>query len=365
MNDRSYLEIDGQALRHNYEQLLLKSHGSKIMAIVKDQFYGLGLDAIILLQELGCDFFAVSTLDEAIELRRIGIDQKILILGYTDPDRFHELVTYDIEQTVISDSYSLKMIEFGQHHTLLKGQIKINTAMNRLGFKIDTFEQLESIKDLYLNSSIDITGTYSHLLASDEYSQEALRMNEFQISEYDRVLDYLHNNNITVGHTHLYNSYGILNYGHHAYEYTRPGLIFAGTPDDPDFKNVLSLYARVAMVKTVKAQSQIGYGIDNKTEKDCKIATITVGYGDGLSRATHKTNFKYKYKEHYLAPVGRMCMDQLMVDVSAVDEIMENDYIEIIGEGHDIYQLAKELDTIPNEVLTHFMPRLPKLLVYN
>ncbi len=364
MKDRSYLEIDGQALKHNYEQLLVKSHGSKIMAIVKDQFYGLGLDAIIYLQELGCDFFAVSTLDEAIELRRIGIDQKILILGYTDPDRFNELITYDIEQTVISQSFSKLMVEFGKKQSPLKGQIKLNTAMNRLGLKIDTVEQLEVIKELYTNPFIDITGTYSHLLASDEYTQEALSMNDYQISEYDRVLDYLHENQITVGHTHLYNSYGILNYGQHAYEYTRPGLIFAGTPDDPDFKNVLSLYARVAMVKTVNAHAQIGYGIDNKTEKECRIATVTVGYGDGLSRATHKTNFKYKYKEHYLTPVGRMCMDQLMVDVSAVDDIKENDYIEIIGEGHDIYQLAKELDTIPNEVLTHFMPRLPKLLQF-
>ncbi len=363
MKDRSFLQIDGLALKHNYEQLLLKSHGSKIMAIVKDQFYGLGLDAIILLQELGCDFFAVSTLDEAIELRRIGIDQKILILGYTDPDRFHELITNDIEQTVISESYSFEMIEYGKKHTAIKGQIKLNTAMNRLGFKIDTPEQLAVIKELYSNPFIEITGTYSHLLASDEYTEEALKMNDFQISEYDRVLDYLHENNITVGHTHLYNSYGILNYGHHAYEYTRPGLIFAGTPDDPDFKNVLSLYARVAMVKSVQAHAQIGYGIDNKTIRDCKIATVTVGYGDGLSRATHKTNFKYKYKDYYLTPVGRMCMDQLMVDVSDINDIVENDYIEIIGEGHDIYQLAKELDTIPNEVLTHFMPRLPKILV--
>lgn len=356
MIDRAWLEIDHQALLNNYQQIQNHVGRSKVMAVVKDLFYGLGHDSILLLQENGVDFFATATIQEAIELRQIGIDQNILILGYTHPDRFIELYQNDFHQTIISYDYGLELIDFSKRVHPLKAHLKVNTGMNRLGI---SYLDQDKILELYQNEHLHINGIFSHLLAADEYTDDANLMNQLQIERLDQTIDFLEQNDINYGITHMYNSYGCLRFGNHPYDYCRPGLIFVGCPDAPDFKNCLDLKARVAMVKEVKQDQQIGYGIDNKLSHDATIATITIGYGDGLERRLNKTNFQFSYKNKKLPLVGRMCMDQMMVDVTGLD-IKEGDYVEVLSDEHDVYEMAKALDTIPNEVLTHLMTRLPR-----
>lgn len=357
MIDRAWLEIDSQALLNNYHQIQKHVGRSKVMAVVKDLFYGLGADSILLLQEHGVDFFATATIQEAIELRQMGIDQDILILGYTHPNRFIELAQNDFHQTIVSLNYAQEIAEFSKRVRPIKTHLKVNTGMNRLGVH---YEDKEEILKLYQNEHLTINGIFSHLLAADEYTAEADQMNKDQIERLDQTIDYLESHDINVGITHMYNSYGCLRFGDHPYDYCRPGLIFVGCPDAPDFQNCLTLKARVAMVKDVAKGQQIGYGIDHKMENNATVATITIGYGDGLERRLNQTGFQFSYKGKNLPLVGRMCMDQMMVDVSEVPELKEGDYVEVLNAEHDVYDMSKALNTIPNEVLTHLMSRLPR-----
>ncbi len=356
MIDRAWLEIDSQALLNNYQQIQAHVGRSKVMAVVKDLFYGLGADSILLLQENGVDFFATATIQEAIDLRRLGIDQDILILGYTHPDRFIELTQNDLHQTIVSYEYGLKIADFSKRVKPIKTHLKVNTGMNRLGV---SYKELDKIVHLYQNTTLTINGIFSHLLASDEYSAEADQMNKDQIQRFDETIQALEDQGINPGLTHLYNSYGCIRFGEHQYDYCRPGLIFVGCPDAQGFKNCLNLMARVAMVKDVKKGQQIGYGIDHKMKQDATVATITIGYGDGLQRRLNQTNFEFSYRNKKLPLVGRMCMDQMMVDVTGLD-IKEGEYVEVLNNDHDVYDMAKVLDTIPNEILTHLMTRLPR-----
>ena len=356
MIDRAWLEIDGAALLNNLEQIQNHVGRSKIMAVVKDVFYGLGIDSVLSLQERGVDFFATATIQEAIELRHAGIDQNILILGYTHPSRFIELVHNDFHQTILSLDYGQKILEFNKKSEApIKTHLKVNTGMNRLGISY-----LEKDKILQLYKDLEISGLFSHLLASDEYSDQANQMTQKQIERLDEVIDYLETHQVNVGITHMYNSFGCLRYGHHEYDYCRPGLIFVGCPEVPGFQNTLYLKARVAMVKEVKGGEQVGYGIENRIDKDMKIATVTIGYGDGLERRLNQTDFLVSVKGVPTPFVGRMSMDQLVIDVSQVEDIKEGDVVDILNGDHDVYDMARALDTIPNEVLTHLMTRLPR-----
>ena len=357
MIDRAWLEINTSALIHNLHQIQKHVGRSKVMAVVKDLFYGLGIDSILALQENGVDFFATATIDEAIELRQAGIDQNILILGYTHPSRFHELLDNNFHQTIISYEYGNSLADFSLKNGPIKTHLKVNTGMNRLGVH---FQEKDKILELYNNENLIVNGVFSHLLAADEDTDEAKTMSNLQIKRLDEVIDFLHDENVLIGLTHMYNSYGCLRFGHHEFDYCRPGLIFVGCPDDPDFQNVLTLKARVAMVKDVKANQQIGYGIDHKMTRDAKVATVTVGYGDGLERRLNQSVFMPTFKGQPTPFLGRMCMDQLMVDVSGIDDIKEGDIIDIVSDEHDIFEMANGVGTITNEVLTHLMRRLPR-----
>lgn len=359
MNDRAWIEVNQENLLSNLE-LIQKSAGrSKIMAVVKDNCYGLGLDAILLLQEQGVDFFATATISEAITLREAGIDQNILILGYTDPRRFNELVQYQLHQTLISKEYALEIADYSSKHQPIACHLKINTGMNRLGIKYDELDEMIS---LYQNDNLNITGIFSHLFVADELNDEGEELTLLQINRFKEVIKLLEQNNINVGLTHLYNSYGLLFYSDtEQFDYCRPGLIFNGCADYPGFKNVLTLKAKIVMVKEVLEDQYVSYGFVGHLDAPKKIATVGIGYGDGLERRLNQTDYSFTVNNQLVKPLGRMCMDILMVDVTEVDNVKAGDVVELINDKHTVFDMAKALDTIPYEILTHLMGRLPRL----
>lgn len=355
MKDRAWLEIDAQALKHNLKKIEEYSGRSKIMAVVKDQAYGLGLDAVFLMQELGIDYFAVATIDEAIELRSIGIIYPILIFGYTHPSRFNDLVTYDITQTVVSIDYFEDLVSFNKP---LNVHLKINTGMNRLGITCD----VSIVEKLFNHSTITVTGIYTHLLSADQPGLGHDKAID-QLTKFDLLLNQLDSLSLNYGITHVLNSAGIVFFGQsHSYDYVRPGLILASSGGFDDLRNVLSLKARIAMVKHVEAHQNVGYGIENVLNHPSDIATVTIGYGDGLSRALGKLNYEILVNNTKCPIVGRICMDQLLIDVSQV-KVKQDDIASLLYDGFDVNEMAQLLDTIPNEILTHFTSRLERILV--
>ncbi len=355
MNNRAWIEINSNNLLNNLKLLQSCQHNRQVMAVVKDNFYGLGLDAIKLIIENGVNFLAVSTIDEAIKLREANISQDILILGYVPISKLNLVKKYDLIQTLITYDYAKECYHFNPN---LKYHLKINTGMNRLGIN---YQQLDDIMWCYQH--LNIQGIFSHLLAADQFSQDAKEMNLLQINRYNSVLNYLKNKNVCHGITHLFNSAGSLIYGKdYNYDYIRPGIAFCGDSQFDGLKPVVKLITKISDIKCLKPQQHFGYGIENITNRDLKIATITIGYGDGLFRALSFKNYQVMINKQLCPLIGRMCMDQALVDITNISEVSLDDIVEILNEDLTLETMANCLNTIPNEIMTHLNIRLERFI---
>lgn len=355
MNKRAWIEINSQNLLSNLKCLKETNHKQQVMAVVKDNFYGLGIEAIKLIVNNGVNFLAVSTLEEAIELRENNITTEILILGYVPIECLNLVEQYNLIQTIISFDYAQKCFEKKLN---IKYHLKINTGMNRLGIN---YLCLEEIKWCYQN--LNVTGIFSHLLAADQFLDVAQNFNLEQINRYNQILDYLKRKNINPGITHLFNSAGSLLYGlKYNYDYVRPGIAFCGDENFKQLKPVINLVAKISDIKELDRNQHYGYGIENITNHKTKIATITIGYGDGLFRALANNHYLVEINQQLCPIIGRICMDQALVDVTNID-VSLNDIVYLLNSQLTIDKMAKCLNTIPNEIMTHLNIRLERFLI--
>lgn len=355
MNTRAWIEVDSKNLLSNLNVLKQTNHNQQVMAVVKDNFYGLGIEAIKLIINNGVNFLAVSTLEEAVNLRKNNIKCEILILGYVPIECLNLVEKYNLTQTIISFDYAKKCLE---QNLNIKYHLKVNTGMNRLGIN---YLCLDEIKWCYNNLSV--TGIFSHLLAADQFIEIAQNFNLEQIQRYNHVLDYLKKENIHPGITHLFNSAGSLLYGlKYNYDYVRPGIAFCGDENFKQLKPVINLVAKISDIKELDSNQHYGYGIENLTCQKTKIATITIGYGDGLFRALANNHYLVEINNQLCPLIGRICMDQALVDVSNID-VNLNDVVYLLNSHLTIDKMAKCLNTIPNEIMTHLNIRLERFLI--
>lgn len=367
---RAWIELDIKNLAHNLEQLkkLLPAE-CEIMPAVKANAYGHG--AILIgraLQSMGISNFCVASVNEAIELRNAGITGQILILGYTSPHQFSELSHYDLVQTVVDFSYAKELQEYGKPICVHVG---IDTGMHRLGERSDDIEKVCKIWEF---NHLKVTGMFSHLCVSDGTSSEEKAFTHKQIAEFDSVIRCLEKQGISGFKTHIQGSYGILNYPDLRYDYARPGIalygIFSSSSDktvaDVNLKPVLSLKARIACVKPLRAEETAGYGQDYTAEKEMKIAVVSIGYADGIPRSL--SNRGYVVVNGCRVPmIGRICMDQLLIDVSTLPHVLPGDEVVLIGkcgsEQITASEFAHMAGTISNEILSRLGSRLDRIVV--
>lgn len=361
-NGRSWIEINMNAYESNIRLINQMLNGQcKLMAVVKDRAYGLGIEAVKKLQELGVDFFAVSSIDEAIELRRANITQKILILTMTSEARIDEVIEFNCIQTIHSFEYAEKInIACCRLNRKLTCHLKIDTGMNRIGYRIDSATyDISELLHTYNMENLDIKGIFTHLHAADDLSTEAKNETLRQFNLFDRVLFQLKEKKVNYGCTHVLNSAGLINYSDHVYDYARIGLLLCGIGGDSFFNEVVSVKTRISMIKDVCEGEMIGYGVEKNREKSVKVATLPIGYGDGIARILYKKNFCFTLKESKVPLIGRICMDQCMINVSGIT-CSEEDIVTVIGDKSSILEMASELDTIPNEILVQLNSRLPR-----
>lgn len=361
-NGRSWIEVNLEVLDSNIETIRRKLDGkSKLMAVVKDNAYGMGIDAVINMQKRGIDFFAVSCLDEAIELRKAGINQNILILTKTDENRIKDVFEYGLIQTIHTEGYAQRINGICLDLKIqLHCHLKVDTGMNRIGIKInrDIMELTQTIS-IFRYTGIIIDGIFTHLHAADEESNDGRQETLRQISLFDEVLKRLKENDIHYGITHVLNSSGFLNFKEHTYDYVRIGILLCGIGGTSDYREVLSVKSRITMVKEIAIGEMIGYGLFVNVRHNLRVATLSIGYGDGIARSLSATNFQFSLKGYRISLIGKICMDQCMVDVTGID-CDENDIVTVIGENNNIQAMADELKTIPNEILVRLNGRLPR-----
>ncbi len=373
---RAWVEVDYQAIAHNVDQIQKLIGNTKIMGIVKADAYGHGAIACAkALQACGVDFFAVACLQEAQELRQAGLDAPILILGYTPPANFAELARLDLIQSLLSKEYAQKLSAFGQEYDVkMKGHVKVDTGMNRTGILYqDGAKEYEDILALYRLPGLQVEGIFSHFPVSDDLGSESTTFTQHQIDLFNEVCSRLKKDGLDVGLRHIQNSYGILNYQDLGMDYCRPGLLYMGvTSDDaipilthPHFIPILALKAKVTLVKTIPNGASVSYGRHYTAQGERKIASLSIGYADGLSRACSNQNLMVSIRGHLVPLVGNICMDQCMADITGFDDIQEGDVVTIIGQDGknvcSVDQISRLSHTINNETLSCLTKRVVRL----
>lgn len=364
---RCYLEINKENFRRNLVNLkeyLPKE--TKIIGIVKADYYGHGANELsqIMAQE-GVSDFAVATLKEAIELREQGLAGSLLLLSYLEEENWQLASKYHLIIPVVSLKCAREMNEYcKKNETRLTVEVKVDTGMHRLG--IDPNISEEEIKEIYASPYLRVKGTFSHLCCADSFEEEDQKTTFKQKEIFDEFLNRVKACDCQVGRTHLCASSGILNYPEFVYDYVRPGFMLLGfqvgeTKQPIKRYPVLSWYSKIEMIKEVDENQGISYGHIYHTPGKRRIATISVGYGDGYPRRL--SNDGYVVINGQKANiVGRICMDQMMVDVSDIDCKVE-DEVTLIGEGISANKLAQKADTIVDELVCNINKRVSRYYI--
>lgn len=368
---RAWIEINLDNLEHNIREVKkLLSNKTKIMAVVKADAYGHGaIEIAKKLSDIGIMDFAVATLSEGIELRKNNIKGNILILGYTDFSCLKYVINYDLIQTIVDYNYSEKIKELDLYEKL-KCHVKINTGMNRIG---ESYNNIDRLCRIYENNKLIILGTFNHLCVADSSSVEDINFTKLQIYRFNKCIEELNSRGYNTGYLHLQSSYGVINYSNLNYDYVRVGISMYGINSDVDsyqkirlnLKPVLSLKARITSIKDINVGDSVSYGRTFIAKDRMKIAAVGIGYADGIPRSLSNKNIYVKINGKYGLVIGRICMDQLLIDITGIENVSVGDIVTIIGDDLKISAevVSNKACTITNELLSRLGSRLPRVVV--
>lgn len=359
------LEIDLSALAENLKYFRKRLHPkTEIMAMVKAFSYGSGSFEIAnLLQSQAIDYLGVAYVDEGIALRKQGIQMPIVVLN-PHPTSYDACRRYRLEPEIYSERGLQRFHDEMQgHDDWPKIHLKLNTGMNRLGF--DEADLPNLIQRLESDSKIEVASVFSHLAASDDIAARAFTLK--QINRFKNMSQKLERVLTPPFLRHILNSSGILNYPEFQFDMVRIGIGMYGFVPDLGARRQLRLVATltsiISQIRTIQPGDTVGYGRHFKAETPARIATIPIGYADGLNRKLGNGLGYFCIHDSPAQIVGSICMDMTMVDVTDID-CEAGDAVVILGADPSLTTLAKKLDTIPYEILTSLSPRIKRRYFY-
>ncbi len=363
-----WVEIDLDALARNIKLIGKKAAPAGIIAVVKADAYGHGaVEVARCVEKCGVRVFAVSCLEEAIELRRNFVNREILIFGAPPENQICDIITYDLTPTVSSLEFahalSREAVRFNKE---IKAHICIDTGDGRVGpFYSGALPFIRQIAGL---KNIRLTGLYSHFSTADD----DINFAKTQKGRFDSLLLELRESGVHVPMVHIANSAGILNVKGSTYSNVRPGLILYGIypcarkKNYPEVESVLSFKTRVTFIKTVPKGFTVSYGRRYITEETTDIVTLPIGYADGFPRAFSNSGEVLIRNKRYPV-VGTVCMDMIMVDAGPNSGIKTGDEAVLIGkqgrEEISVYDIADKLGTIPYEVICNISRRVTRVYI--
>ncbi len=364
---RTWVEIDTQALLHNHEQVrACLPEGTKLLAVVKADAYGHGALTVAGLLTDRVDCFGVASAWEAVELRKNGIENDILILGGTDKSLYPLLIEYDIMPSIF-DYESAKALSDAAGIRPAGCFVAVDTGMTRIGVSDDE-DGVALVRSIATMPRLVIRGIFSHFACADEADKTSAAE---QKDRFFHFTERLAREGIAYGYRSISNSAGIMEMDA-AFDMVREGIILYGVypsneveTDRLPLRPVLSLRTRVELVKTVPAGVGVSYGHLHVTERETRIATLCAGYADGVPRLLSDCGAVLLHGKR--APIlGRVCMDQMMVDVTEIPDVAVGDMATIIGCDGDAFisvdEVAALAGTIPYEILCSLSrPRLPRV----
>lgn len=346
----------------NYYKSLLQSN-TKIMVMVKAFSYGLGTYEVAkLLEENEVDYLGVANTFEGIELRNAGIKLPIMVMK-PEIDSFDLVTEYQLTPTIFS-IYALKrLIDAVDNSKPLSISIKIDTGMHRLGF--DENEISELIKTLKANSFLKVESVFSHLVAAEDPKEDEFTLK--QIAQFKTIANTITNSLDYPIERHILNSNGIIRFNAEQMDMVRLGIGFYGVSSDEKTQKELlpasTLKSKIAQLKHIKKGETVGYNRQGVAPANLTIATIPVGYADGLSRNLSNGNWKMIVNNQKAPIVGNVCMDMVMIDVTNI-ACEVGDEALIFSSENSITEMAKRIGTIPYEILTSYSPRVKRVFKY-
>lgn len=369
---RVYAEINLDAMCSNVSQALERMKPAKLMAIIKTDAYGHGaVRSAKALDEIGVYAFGVATPGEALELRRAEIKNPILILGYVFEEYFDRMIENDIDLALF-DLNTAKLLNSHAEKLGKKARvhIKADTGMGRIGFQ-PCDESAEIIKEIAVLNNIEIDGMFTHFACAD--SKDKASVNR-QIERFTNFVAKVKSEGVSLPIVHCYNSASIVDFDKPLFDMVRCGIITYGLePSDEVSKTniklqkVMSIKSHVAYVKKVGAGFTVSYGSTYVTDKETEIATIPVGYGDGYPR-TLSNKGMVLIGGHFAKIIGRVCMDQFMVDVTGLG-VSRGDEVILMGSDGENSITAEEIGDLSGrfnyELVCDINKRVPRVYIKN
>ena len=364
-----WAEVNLDRLAHNMREVRrIVPEPTLIMTAVKADGYGHGAKVCAeTFLDNGADMLAVATPDEGFQLREWGIEAPILCLGYT-PDYLHgKAIKNDVTTTIYSHEQGLHLNKTAQElNTVARFHVKIDTGMSRLGYQPDD-RAVESIMELSRQPRLMLEGVFTHFAVSDIKDKTYTRM---QYAKYMDVIGKLEERGAKIPIKHVSNSAAIIDLPEYNHDMVRPGIMLYGYYPSTEvdhtrvkLKQVLTLHARISHVKTLSPGTGVSYGLTYTTKKMTKVATIPIGYADGYRRSLSNKGY-VEINGERTPIVGRVCMDQFMVDVTGIDAVVGDESILIGyagGVAPDGEEMATMLGTITHEVTCQITRRVPRV----
>ena len=365
--DNTWVKIDLSAIEANIDAVAAKAN-VPVMAVIKADAYGHGAVPIARLLEKKCAFFGVSSMLEAMELRRAGLDNPILILGYTPVSAFPTAIRNGIRPSIFhyEDALALSRtaVELGVSNAPF--HFALDTGMSRIGFQA-TEADADICAAIAKLPGLRIEGLFSHFATADETDLTRARAQAARFADFDAMLKA---RGLEIPIRHLNNSAGVMNFSEH-YDMVRSGIVTYGlypseevNPGDLPLQPALSWYSRVTHVKTLPAGREISYGGTFVTTRDTRVATVAVGYADGYRRSL-SGRFYVLIRGRKAPILGRVCMDQLMVDVTDIPDAAAGDTVTLAGrdgkERITIEELAAAAGSFNYETVCGISRRVPRV----
>lgn len=368
---RAWAEVSLGALAHNIGAVkAVLPEDIQLMAVVKANAYGHGDEAVCRkLSQLGVNWFAVSNLEEALSVRKVCPQAEIFILGYTPPECAADIARHNIIQGIVSTEYAEELCSFAD--APVRCHIKLDTGMGRIGFRSkDAAECTDELLPLFKMDKLKIEGLYTHFAAADSPVEEDVHYTDIQEKRLFDVYDMLAEKGYKLPHVHCMNSAASVYRPNVRCTLARVGIVMYGlcpnypVPVPVELKPVMTFKSVISQVKSVFAGDCISYGRTYTAEEQRRIATVTVGYADGYARLL---SGKGKALVHGTpCPiVGRVCMDQLMLDVTDVTATVQSgDEVTLFGDCEITADwLAAQYGTIGYEIICGISKRVPRIVV--
>lgn len=378
MVKRTWAEISLNAIEHNYNIIRNKvADDTKVCCVIKADGYGHGaVELSQIYEKLGADFFAVSNIDEGIEIRKSGSKLPIVILGYTPVSEAKNLAAYNISQAVFSLEYAKELSEkCVEEDCICKMHIKVDSGMSRIGFMCQEFPRdeysIEEICEACCLPNLEVEGLFTHFCVSDE-DAEGREFTNKQYENFIHVRDSLKKRGVDISVVHCSNSGAIEDYPETCCDMVRAGIILYGLApssklaDRLDLVPAMTLKTVVAFVKEVQKGATISYGRTFTADRKMKIATVPIGYADGFIRQNAKDGYMMVNGKKAKI-VGRICMDQTMLDVTDIEDVKTGDEVVVFGTGENgeptADSLAENTGTINYETVCLVGKRVPRIYI--